>query len=150
MKLAFYKGFKSKNIIDWIIGTVTLSKYTHVELVYGDNCFSSSIFDGGVREKVIDFNEHPGRWDIFEIKMTSLQSKEFLKFVEMTKDYDYDLLGIILIYLFRIFNVNRKNKTFCSKWVLDAVGILTNRKHYSSLILAPGSLYKFLKKEEII
>lgn len=151
MKIAFYKGFHSKNIVDWIICVFTFSKYSHDEIIYGNDSYSASNQDGGVRKKVIDYNKHPERWDIFDIKFTSNDTMSFLKFFKKTEHYSYDFLGILMFFLFSILNFNRKNRTYCSKWTMEALYILLTRTKLNNIInISPGGLYRHLKKMNII
>ena len=64
MRLAFYKG--RHRLFDRVVQWWTRGPYSHVELVFSDGlAASSSVRDGGVRVKAINFA--PDRWDILPI-----------------------------------------------------------------------------------
>lgn len=148
MKIAFYKGFKSKNILDWFICLLDMGKYSHCEIIYSNISYSASYFDGGVRKKRITYNKE--LWDIYDIKYSYLNITELKKYHESTKLYKYDLVGLIFTFLFRIFNWNFKNKTYCSKWCVTAFAKMTGKKKYENLNISPNGLFKLIKKNGII
>lgn len=150
MKIAFFKGFKSQNPIDWLICIVTMSKYSHCEIVYGYESFSSSLFDGGVRRKVIDFEKHPNRWDMYDIKLNALKSDKFLKFYEHTKNKKYNLLGIIFVYLFGLITYIRNDKYYCSDWCYIQIKYLLGYVNPRQINISPKGLFKYLKNKNII
>ena len=53
MQIAFYNGYKSKTLWDWIVCIISRSKYSHCELIQDNLSYSSSNRDGGVRFKRI-------------------------------------------------------------------------------------------------
>ena len=130
-KLAFYKG-RYGNIWDKFICLVTRSKYSHVELVYGQRgsiykCWSSSTYDGGVRLKWMHLDD---KWDIINIP-DQVSEKLFIQ--ENRKEYDYiGLLGTVIKH--QIFS--RRRKWFCSEIVAEALGLKDSWKY------TPEDLYK--------
>ena len=67
VQLAFYKA--KGDWVDWIVRKWTKSIYSHCEVVIGDEWFSSSPRDGGVRMKKIEYK--PEDWDLVEYKGVS-------------------------------------------------------------------------------
>lgn len=152
MKIAFYKGFKSDKILDKIISFLDYSKYSHCEVIINGKSYSASYFDNGVREKQIDYTKHPERWDVFDLKINEeFETKqEFEKFFENTKNWKYDLIGLFLIFIFQQYDSQRTQKTYCSRWCLQAISIFKKNKHLKKMNLSPGGLFLFLKTEKII
>jgi len=128
VRLAMYKGKGHFNnaIIRWW----TKSIYSHCELVLdGDIGYSSSMRDGGVRGKSIDFN--PEHWDFIELPFANAWN--ILEHFRETRGRPY---GLIDLFWSQFFNrPNRDKGDFCSEWCAAALG-LPNPSSYS-----PQSLY---------
>lgn len=114
MRLALYKA--SGGLADKLVRLVTRSKYSHVELVIGGACFSSSIQDGGVRGKHI--NIWSGSWDVVDIGGDEAAAKAWF---EARNGQDYDWLGVFRFIL--PFLPHRSGKWFCSEAVGAALGL---------------------------
>ena len=110
MKIAFYKG--AGDWTDKLIRLWTFGKYSHCEIIYNDEWFSSSWYDGGVRKKLITLK--PENWDIFQIKV-NIDDNYFIDFYNKTNGKKYDLKGILLSQIFP-FNKQNNDEYFCSEW----------------------------------
>lgn len=121
MQLAFYKA--SGGLADKLVRLVTRSPYSHVELVIGGVCYSSSIQDGGVRSKHINIGS--GNWDVLEIAGDEAKAAQW--FVDH-HGQDYDWLGVFRFVL--PFLKHRTGKWFCSEACAAALG-LENAHKYS-------------------
>ena len=116
MRLALYKA--PGGIFDKLVRLVTRSKYSHVELVIGGMCYSSSIQDGGVRGKHI--NIWSGSWDVVDIGGDEDEDAARAWF-EAYEGQDYDWLGAFRFAL--PFLRHRPAKWFCSEAVGTALGL---------------------------
>lgn len=131
--LAFYKG--KGTFVDWCIRTATRSKFSHVELFYGDimareaTCYSSSARDGGVRCKNINISsEH---WDILYVDFTP-KFDPLLFNRNINAKYDY--LGILLSQFFN-FRTHDKDRWFCSEICAAMMGLPAPESY------SPGQLF---------
>ncbi|NMG71843.1 hypothetical protein DNK49_19105 [Azoarcus communis] len=128
MQLALYKGRGSLGnaLIRWW----TKSEYSHCEVValsqYG---YSSSIRDGGVRMKRIDWN--PEHWDFIELPWADIGCVTELYVKTAGEPYGYwDLLTR------QIFNrPGDAPGWFCSEWCAAALGF-ASPQIYSPALLA--------------
>jgi len=133
IKLAMYKG---KGMIgNAIIRFWTRSQYSHCELIstkeganYG---MSSSLMDGGVRTKEIDFAS--GNWDIIDLPWAD--EDDVKQYLFETIDEKYSWLDLIRGQFFNR-PYNEEGASFCSDWCATALGI-PNGTMYS-----PRSLYE--------
>lgn len=132
MKIAFYKA-KYGNWLDKLISVLTLSKYSHCEIILDSNIFvSASPRDGGVRFKNITADNH---WDCFDIYDVNTISNEAQEWFESVLGQKYDWLGAAGS-LFGL-NFTSKNKKFCSyccATVLDLDPITTPGELYETLL----------------
>lgn len=115
--LALYKGpgiFPGSHLIRFW----TKSRYSHCELVVGEQCFSSSLMDGGVRQKVIDLTSD--KWDLIPLPWAN--AADVLLHFNRTKHQPYDWWGLIGSQIF-----NRRSEdagaAFCSEWCAEALGL---------------------------
>lgn len=158
MKLAFYKAFQSRRTgesrysylkrlwLDWVIATASLGRYSHVELVDGEDWFSISPRTGTVQFRKIIPKETS--WDFVPLNLTEddiiLVRKEF----ERYDGYKYDYLGAI--FSITVFCVNFKDKVFCSE---VCANILRKTKKYKELpkgcVLSPTDLNRRIKDYQI-
>jgi len=137
MKIAFYLG-KYGTLYDKIIMLVTLSKYSHCEIVFSDGVSaSSSPRDGGVRFKKINFNE---RWSMYEIKNVDVNPDQVRQYFNENLGDKYNWIGAVL----SAFNISyrRKHIKFCSEACSQALKIRGTH--------TPASLYKSLLKSNYI
>lgn len=120
MKLAFYKGPPTDSLRHklghWLVCVGTGSHYSHVELVIGDVCWSSSYMDGGVRAKRIDLTS--GKWDVMDIEGD--EQKALAWFTQHQGEH-YDWPGVLRFVL--PFIEDKPGEYFCSEAVAAALGI---------------------------
>lgn len=120
IQLIFYRG--RHRAMDRAIQFWTRGNYSHCEIITANNpdgsvtCWSSSIRDGGVREKTMVLN--PENWDIVEVD-GDLPS--ILVWFEAHRGWKYDWLGL-LGFLFRPIT-GSKNRLFCSEAVAASLGM---------------------------
>lgn len=119
MKLACFKGTRpgiaglfSISVRWWLGGP-----YSHTELVFSDGYSgSSSWLDGGVRLKLIDFDQ--SKWDFYEIKGDEQAAMHWF----LTHQGEgFDLLGLIGFVWSR--GTHRRRKWFCSEAVAASLGV---------------------------
>lgn len=115
--LALYKGpgiFPGSHLIRFW----TRSPYSHCELVVGDQCFSSSLMDGGVRQKQIALTSD--KWDLVPVLWAN--AADVILHFNLTKDQPYDWWALIGSQIF-----NRRSEeadaAFCSEWCAAALGL---------------------------
>lgn len=132
MKLAFYIYQKGK-LFDYFIALVTLSKYSHVELLLDDGVtsISSSSRDGGVRKKVIDYDQN--RWVFVDIKEFNISEEYILSRFEIYKKYKYDWVSIFL----HKFKIRSYERFICSDFINF---LLTGELKF----ISPGGLFDFI------
>lgn len=94
VQIALYKGPPKFTDLTHVASHVaicvrTLSKYSHGELVINGIAYSSSARDGGVRSKVIDFNN--GKWDVFDIdpKVVNIEHAMYIYGLYEGSPYDW-------------------------------------------------------------
>lgn len=134
-KLALYKG---KGLIgNAAIRLWTNSPYSHCEWVVGEIGYSSSLMDGGVRGKKIDFK--PEHWDF--IDYGDEVDAKILAYYENTKKHKYSWWDLIRSQIFNTAG-NQDGAAFCSDWCAAAIGI-PNSTLYSPKTLGP--LLEYLK-----
>lgn len=137
MKIAFYIAYHG-DIYDWLISLVTLSKYSHCEIVFSDGmCASSSVRDGGIRFKKIDLSDE--KWEVFTLKGDYNEAAIRQWFVDNDGDL-YDLKAAIA----SAFGIDllREDRKFCSQ----ACGITLGYEP----VLTPAGLYKKLIRDNKI
>ncbi len=153
MVLSFYKGFKSNDILDWIINIVTFGKYSHCELIDTSDmsCYSASIRDNGVRKKYIDFYNNPEHWDFYKIELEAKDKQIRLEyFYNITFDEPYSIFELIFAFILNISNVELKG-TYCSKWISEALMFIENpflifKDKILPKHVTPNRLFKILNK----
>lgn len=90
MKAAFYKGTRPGlgGLFNMLVRFWTKGPYSHVELIFSDGMSASSSFiDGGVRFKLIKYDE--SRWDFIELPDSLEENARKLFVVHAGKAYDY-------------------------------------------------------------
>lgn len=116
VRLALYKGNggPANAAIRWWTG----STYSHCELVIDGVSYSSSLMDGGVRGKVIEFKS--AHWDFIELPWADPQ--RVLDYFAATDADRYGLAGLLVN---QVFNRNQRtpHAQFCSEWCARALGI---------------------------
>ena len=137
MKIAFYRAIAG----DWrdkCVAIASVSKYSHVELVFSnDECASSSARDGGIRFKFIDLNS--GRWNVFELNL-DLDEEAIRYWFHIHKDNTYDWPGAIAS-AFGI-DISDDDKKYCSYACAAALSV--------NPTITPGGLFRHLKKSGAI
>lgn len=142
MQIAFYKGDwslgsllddPSKYIAEAAICIGTLSKYSHAELVIDGVCWSSSVRDGGVRQKQIDLDS--GHWDVYEV-LDVFDEAQALEWFKAHEGNPYDWMGIVRFVL--PFVKQRPDQFFCSEAVATALGYADASK------MTPKDLLQFV------
>jgi hypothetical protein len=142
VKVAFYIASKGK-LYDKLVSLFTGCKYSHVELVVNDVCFSSSNRDGGVRSKVINLSS--GKWELIAIECISKQT--IYDFFEATKHCKYDFFSVIINMLFRIKVDCFSSRYHCSEWCLTALN-KANKEYYNTNMTIKN-FYDLCKKLEL-
>ena len=131
VKLALYKG--RGQIGNALIRWWTRSPYSHCEIVIGDMGYTSSLMDGGVRAKRIQFA--PEHWDFVELPWAhELKVKAFFA---QTDSEPYGWPDLVLRQV-----LNRGGDSpgyFCSEWCAAALG-LPNPQTFN-----PGTLGDYCK-----
>lgn len=123
MKLALYKGKGSLGnaLVRWW----KRSPYSHCEIVIGDNCYSSSITDGGVRVKKIVLN--PDHWDLIDLPWAN--ATDVLAYYETTKGQPYSWKSLLWSQIFNR-EYDEPRAAFCSDWCGAALKV-PNPQTYS-------------------
>ena len=130
VRVAFYKGkgtWFDKGIRWW-----TRSPYSHVELVMGEVCYSSSPRDGGVRDKIISLG---ASWEVAPVPW--LDQGRAVEIYETHRGEGYDFTGIVTRQVFNA-PLDKRSRWFCSEFVAHCLG-LPNPSKYS-----PGDLHELL------
>ena len=96
VQVAFYKS--KTRLFNRLIAWWTRGPYSHCELVVGGRAFSSSIMDGGIRAKRIDFN--PAHWDIVDVPWADADAA--VAWFEANISKDYDVLGLLGFIIRRV------------------------------------------------
>lgn len=132
VQLALYKG--KGLLFNKLVRWWTSSPYSHCELVIDGLAYSSSLMDGGVRKKWIDFK--PEHWDFVELPWAD---------ADAVTDYfaatDADKYGVLGLIKSQLLNRNKefKGSQFCSEWCARALGIP------SGGIYSPDTLVKLCR-----
>lgn len=120
MKAAFYRGTRPgiAGIYNRIVRWWTRSEFSHVELVLSTGrAWSASFADGGVRNKLIDFDS--ANWILIDLPPELEQAAE--AWFKAHRGAKYDLLGNLQFVLSPIPHSQRR--WFCSEAVAAALGI---------------------------
>ncbi|MBE2895561.1 hypothetical protein HPC38_01555 [Pasteurellaceae bacterium HPA106] len=129
--LALYKGHKTgkspkalmMRLSDWLTRKLTKGQYSHCEIaVLRDDgqycCRSSSIRDGGVRQKVMPLDME--KWDLIPLAMNEERVLQIVQFYYRQQGKKYDWWGALGVVL-----KCRQNpeKYFCSEFCAQALGL---------------------------
>lgn len=139
MLIAFYKGqgsTLSDKIFHKLVTVIDRTPYSHCEVVFRDECYSSSNRDKGVRKKSIDLTS--GNWDIVDVSHKRINELDFLEFFNQTESHSYDYFGL-LWHVSRLFR-SSKNAWVCSEWCAESLGLAGTHK------LTPKDLYEWATK----
>lgn len=126
MRLALYKG--KGQIGNAIIRWWTRSPYSHCEIVIGDVGYTSSLMDGGVRAKRIDFD--PAHWDF--VALTWVDPTHVSAYYAQTAGEPYGWMDLLKRQVFN--RPGNDRGWFCSEWCAAALG-LPNPQLYSPATL---------------
>lgn len=137
LTLAFYVG--RGNCGDRAIRMATRSIFSHVELLApyegarGKHMLSisSSPRDGGVREKLIDFN--PSRWTFVDLEPWHQDRAYETAFQYIGQRYDWTAIA----FTFALgFGCHSRHRMTCSELIANALGFEAD-----SHMISPGGLY---------
>lgn len=151
MKLAFYKAFQKKPKdetytkyikrlwLDWVIAIASFGKYSHVELVDGEDWFSISPRSGeAVKRKIIPKKES---WDFINLKLDEEDEARVREQIPRYIGVKYDYVGAI--FSITPLCIQKPNRVFCSE---VATNILNKTLRYFYLgdgcKYSPSKLYK--------
>lgn len=126
IQAAFYT--KQGNLVDHAIRWRTQSPFSHVELVAGGMCYTSSPRDGGVRAKALDLTDG---WAL--VPIPTAHAANVLQFYNLTRGCAYDYVGVLAGQLLAL-NLQSKARYFCSEWCAAALG-LSEPWRYSPALL---------------
>lgn len=130
MTLVYLALYKGRGLIgNAVIRAWTRSPYSHCELVIGGLGYSSSLMDGGVRAKRIDWDS--GNWDLIPVPWVRME--DVLAHYESTKGRSYSWLDLIRSQMFNT-TANQPDADFCSEWCAAAMGVP------SETLYSPASL----------
>jgi hypothetical protein len=122
--LAGYVG--TGTLIDRTIRLASNSRFSHTELVRAERiprageqhpCISSSLRDGGVREKRIAFD--PGKWEFLEVPWAP---RDAWGRAALHLGLPYDVAGVLLCHLAR-FARHSEASWFCSEVCAHGLGL---------------------------
>lgn len=118
VRLALYKPHRLSDIGGRLVCWWTRSPYSHCELVVGDECYSSSIRDGGVRRKSIDLSGP--HWTV--IDLPHVNPLAVTQLYASTKDAGYGWGDLLTQQILRT-PLEDRARWFCSEWVAAALGL---------------------------
>ena len=101
----------------------TRSDASHSEIKIGPCGYSSSIMDGGVRCKRIDFNSSD--WELLPLPW--VEQSEVIQYFAKTQGNPYGWMDLILRQLLHLPSKNRKGQ-FCSEWCAESIGLKSGRE----------------------
>lgn len=133
IQVAFYKG-KGK-IGNALVRWWTRSPYSHCEVVFDGVCISSSVMDGGVRQKIIDLDS--GHWDVTDVPWASRETVHAHWLA--TKGQPYGWGDLIMSQVFNRGTDNTK-AAFCSEWCAAALDIPR------AVTYSPGALFEEVRR----
>lgn len=142
MELAFYKAFQPKaTITDNIIALASFGKYSHVEIVFPDECFSVSARDKVGRFKKIDVNS--GSWDILELH-PDIPCEDLRENASKYLGYKYDYLGAL--FSITPLCIQRDDKIFCSEVVTNLLNKYPVYNLGDGCKYSPSELYSQIQR----
>lgn len=144
IKVAFYKGAFSDNIVSKLIAWFTFSIYSHVEIIIDEFSYSSRTSTRGVSKKLYDYDLHPELWDIITIEVSEETIHNILNFFNSTNKSKYDWIGIFFFHLLPI-NIEDPKRWYCSEWVSKALKFQYPHL-FDKIQCTPAKLYKKVKK----
>jgi len=148
IEVAFYKA--RGNWQDKTIRWFTSSLYSHCEIIMGGMQLSSSIMEGGVRNK--EHIRNTEKWDYVTVT-GRLDSNRIINLFSSENGCGYDFKGILLSEIFP-FEIHSKTKWYCSEICAEALRVAGCTEligHPSTM--SPQKLYERLnvfRNQEII
>lgn len=151
IRVAFYKNSKTffGRLIRWkqrylggLAGRHT--QYSHVELVFGNEWWSSSEYDGGVRFKKI--KDDKGRWDYIDIKVSDREYEKVYMWCMKQVGNRYNWLGIFFAQGLNTMWFLREGDYFCSDAVTRALQEAHRLCTISSVLVSPARLHSLLEE----
>ena len=140
MDILFYLAAAGDNV-DKLIGLVTFSIYSHVELQFSDGiCFSSSHRDGGTRFKQIIVNSD--HWHVISITVTAEQEAAIRTWCTEQLGCPYDLLAVLCIDI--PGDIHTSGAWYCSE--ICAAALSDNGIYHYPKKLSPGYMYDLTVK----
>lgn len=134
--LAFYKG--KGNFLNKLVRFFTKSEISHCDIALTTKeqgvyrLFGASAVDGGVRSKVLKFNQDS--WILIPI---AISTEELYQFFAETNGAKYDYFGAIgLVLGFK----EARSRYFCSEWCFNLIS-----KSNQGYRFSPAVLYEIAK-----
>lgn len=131
VRLALYKG--KGTLGNAIIRWWARSPYSHCELVIGDVGYTSSIRDGGVRAKRIEFD--PAHW--YFVDLPWAHEHRVKAYYAQTAGEPYGWKDLILRQVLN--KAGDSYGQFCSEWCAKALGVANGQ------IYSPATLGDYCK-----
>ena len=119
--LATYIGRGS--LANMMIRFWTRSNASHSEIKVGGSSFSSSIMDGGVRSKRINFDDE--NWELLPLPW--VRESDVVQYFAQTKDIKYGWWDLICRQFMHLPFSDGKGQ-FCSEWCAEAIGLKSGRE----------------------
>lgn len=149
IRIAFYKNSKSffGSCIRWKQYYLEKlpyrhAQYSHVEIVFDKEWYSSSEQDGGVRMKRIKDNK--GNWDFIDLDLTDKEYDLMLAYCERNVANRYNWLGIFFSQVLGTFWLHREGDYFCSQFVASVLQQNKMLCGVDAVRLSPAKLHKLL------
>lgn len=120
IRVAFFQGpvqNKWRQLAHKIICAIDGGKYSHCEVIDAEGyCWGSSYIDGGVRRKLVNFNNE--RWKVLELEG---DLEKVVAWFELHEGEKYDMFGLLGFVL--PWRVSDRSRWFCSEAIAEALGI---------------------------
>jgi hypothetical protein len=141
--VAFYKG--QETLSDKLVSWWTNSKYSHVEIIIGDNWITSHPTDG-VR-KILNEQIYLDCWDFIRIPTHNCNTIDNIvnKYIDEQLGLTYDWIGIIFSQFIKL-GIDSNTKWFCSEFVTKILQLylITEVLDVKPNKVNPGYLYNLL------
>jgi hypothetical protein len=151
LKIAFYKNSKTffGQCIRWkqyYFDKLPFrhAQYSHVEVVFGKEWYSSSEQDGGVRMKHI--KDDKGHWDYITLQVTDKEYESMLSYCERNIANRYNWLGIFFAQVLGTMWFRREGDFFCSEFVTKVLQTNKMLCGVDAVFVSPAMLHLYLAK----